>query len=155
MTLRTGRTLEGAVMRRYLLVLGAAGVLISGYIHYYLYLYGGYRGIMPESFAGLTISRAFLINAIAGLVIAEMLVIAFVWDRLAVPVAMLGVGFAVSTLAAYVLTRTTGLLGFSDGKAITEAVIAGTAEIVALASLAVYVLGALRSRRTSVVQASS
>jgi hypothetical protein len=42
MTLRTGRTLEGAVMRRYLLlVLGAAGVLISGYIHYYLYFYGG------------------------------------------------------------------------------------------------------------------
>ena len=37
-------------MRKQILVgIGAAGVLVSGYIHFYLYFEGGYRGIAPES----------------------------------------------------------------------------------------------------------
>ena len=33
------------------LVIGAAAVLVSGWVHFYLYFRGGYRGIAPESFA--------------------------------------------------------------------------------------------------------
>ena len=32
-----------------LLVIGALGVLVSGWVHFYLYFRGGYRGIAPES----------------------------------------------------------------------------------------------------------
>jgi hypothetical protein len=123
-------------MRKQILVgIGAAGVLVSGYIHFYLYFEGGYRGIAPESFAGLTISRAFAINAIAGLVLAELLVASLIWPRLRWPAVLGGLGFVASTLVAYALTRTSGLLGFHDDHTITEAVIAVTAEIVALGAL--------------------
>jgi hypothetical protein len=43
-------------------------------------------------------------------------------------------GFAASTLVAYALTRTCGLLGFQDDHTLTEAVIAVAAEVVALAA---------------------
>jgi hypothetical protein len=123
-------------MRRQILVgIGAAGVFVSGYIHFYLYFEGGYRGIAPESFAGLTISRAFAINAIAGLILAELLVASLIWPRLRWPAVLGGIAFAASTLVAYGLTRTSGLLGFHDDHTITEAVIAVIAEVVALLAL--------------------
>jgi hypothetical protein len=123
-------------MRRQILVgVGAAGVLVSGYIHFYLYFEGGYRGIAPESFAGLTISRAFAINAVAGLVLAELLVASLIWPRLRWPAVLGGLGFAAATLVAYTLTRTSGLLGFQDNHTLIEAVIAVAAEVVALAAL--------------------
>jgi hypothetical protein len=133
-------------MRRNLLLVGAAGVFVSGYIHYYLYFYGGYRGIMPDEVAGMTISRAFAINAIAGLLLAELLVAAYIWPRLAPLAAVLGAGFAASTLLAYLLTRTTGILGFSDDQTSTEAVIAVAAELVALGVLVTYLVGWVRDR---------
>ena len=46
--------------RPLLLLLGGASVLVSGYVHYYLYFKGGYRDIAPDSFAGL---RALLVPA--------------------------------------------------------------------------------------------
>ncbi len=123
-------------MRRQTAILvGAAGVLVSGYIHFYLYFEGGYRGIAPESFAGLTISRAFALNAVGGLVLAELLVASLSWSRLRGPAVLGGIGFAASTLLAYSLARTTGLLGFKDDKTINEALIAVAAEIVALVAL--------------------
>jgi hypothetical protein len=134
-------------MRKSILVgLGAAGVLVSGYIHFYLYFRGGYRGIAPESFAGLTISRAFALNAIAGLVLAELLVAALRWPRLVLPAALAGAGFAASTLVAYGLTRTTGFLGFKDDHTITEAVIAVAAEVVALVALSAVIVDEWRAR---------
>ena len=36
-----------------LLLVGAGAVLVSGYVHYYLYFKGGYRDIAPDSVAGL------------------------------------------------------------------------------------------------------
>jgi hypothetical protein len=119
-----------------LVLVGAAGILTSGYVHYYLYFEGGYRGIQPESVFGLTISRAFILNAIAAVVIAEGLVVSLLRPRLAVPAALAGVALAATSLVAYALTRTTGFLGFSDSQAATEAVIAVTAEIVAVVALA-------------------
>ena len=122
--------------RRPLLLLGGGvSVLVSGYVHYYLYFKGGYRNIAPDNFAGLTISRAFAINAVAGFVIAWALVVSVRFPKLAVPAALAGVGFAAATLGAYLLTRTVGLLGFEDNQLSAEAVVAFVAELVALGAL--------------------
>jgi hypothetical protein len=118
-----------------LLLVGAVAVLVSAYVHYYLYFKGGYRDIAPDSFAGLTISRAFAVNAIAGLVIAWALVVSLGVPKLAVPAALAGLGFAAATLGAYLLSRTVGLLGFEDNQLNWEGVVAFAAEVVALASL--------------------
>lgn len=130
--------------RPFLLLVGAVAVLVIGYAHYYLYFKGGYRGIAPESFAGLTISRAFAVNAVAGLIIAWALVVSLRVPRLATPAALAGVGFAVATLGAYVLTRTVGLLGFQDDQRVTEAVVAVVAELVALGTLGSWLASSLR-----------
>ena len=121
--------------RPLLLLVGALAVLVIAYVHYSLYFKSGYRGIAPERFAGLTISRAFAFNAVAGLLIAWALVVSLRAPRLATPAALAGVGFAVATLGAYVLTRTVGLLGFQDDQHVTEAIVAAVAELVALGTL--------------------
>ena len=133
-----------------LLLVGAVAVLVSGYVHYYLYFKGGYRHIAPESLAGLTVSRAFAINAIAGLVIAWALVVSLRVHKVAVPAALSGLGFAAATLAAYLLSRTVGLLGFEDNQLIWEAVVAFAAEVVALASLGSWLVMQWTRRRASV-----
>lgn len=117
--------------------MGATGILVSGYVHYYLYFEGGYRGIQPERVLGLTVSRAFILNAVAAVVIAEGLVVALRWRRLLVPAALAGIAFAGSSLAAYALTRTTGFLGFSDSAADMEAIVAVAAESAAIVTLVV------------------
>ena len=73
-----------------LVLVGAAAVLVSGWVHFYLYFRGGYRGIAPEAFAGLTISRSFVLNAVGVLLIAEALVLSLVYRRLLVPAALAG-----------------------------------------------------------------
>jgi hypothetical protein len=123
---------------------GAAGVLVSGYMHFYLYFWGGYRGISIDRVGGIDISRSFALNAIAGLLIAELLVLALRYDRLAKPAALLGVLFAVGAIIGYVLARTSGLLGFTESGWSTEAVISKAAEAVAIASLGWYLLASLR-----------
>lgn len=123
----------------------ALAVLVSGWVHFFLYFRGGYRGIAPEEVLGLTISRSFAINAIAAVVIAELLVLSLRWPRLALPGALATVGFAAATLVAYVLARTVGLLGFTDDQTSTEAVLAVVAEVVALGTG----LGLLWQQRSS------
>jgi hypothetical protein len=118
-----------------LLLLGGVSVLVSAYVHYYLYFEGGYRDIAPDSFAGLNISRSFAINAIAGFVIAWALVVSVRRPKLAVPAALAGTGFAAATLGAYLLSRTVGLLGFEDNQLNWEGVVAFIAEVIALASV--------------------
>ena len=133
--------------RPLLLLVGGVSVLVSAYVHYYLYFKGGYRNIAPDSFAGLTISRTFAINAVAGLLIAWALVVSLRFPKLAIPAALAGVGFAAATLAAYVLTRTVGLLGFEDNQLIGEAVVAFVAEVIALGALGSWLAGALTTAR--------
>lgn len=118
-----------------LLAVGAAGVLTSAFVHYYLYFEGGYRGIAPDEFLGLTISRSFALNAVAGLVLAEVLVLSIRFARWTLPAALAGIGFAGATIVAYVLSRTSGLLGFEDDQTSVEAVIALVAEVATLVSL--------------------
>ena len=117
------------------LLVGAAAVLVSGYVHYRLYFLGGYRGIAPEQFAGLTISRAFAVNAIAGFLLAWALVVSVRVPRVAGLAALAGALFAAGTLGAYVLSRTVGLLGFDEHTTTTEGAIAAVAEVVAIVAL--------------------
>jgi hypothetical protein len=138
---------------RALLLLGAGGVLVSGYLHYFLYFEGGYRGIAPDEALGLTISRAFAINAVAGFVIAWALVCSLRWERLTVPAAVAGVGFCAATLVAYALSRTVGLLGFEDDRTSTEAVIAVAAEVIGLVSLSWLLAACVRARRRTTLVA--
>jgi hypothetical protein len=131
--------------RSSLIVIGAASVLVSAYTHFYLYFWGGYRGISIDRVAGIDISRSFALNAIAGLVIAELLVVSLRWDRLAKPAALLGVLFAIGALGGYTLARTSGLLGFTESGWTTEAVIAMAAEVLAVLSLGAYLVLSLRA----------
>ena len=129
-------------------VVGAGAVLVSAYMHFYLYFWGGYRGISPERVAGLDISRSFALNAIVGLVIAELLVLSLRYDRLTLPAAALGVVFALGALGAYTLSRTSGLLGFTESGWSTEAVISKSAEVVAVLSLGTVLVRGLSARRS-------
>jgi hypothetical protein len=122
-------------------------VLVSGWVHFALYFRGDYRGIAPETFAGLTISRAFALNALAALVIAEALVLSLRFPRLLLAASLAGIAFATSTLVAYGLSRTTGLLGFEETATTTKAVIGALAEVVALLSLVPVAVAAARARR--------
>lgn len=131
------------------LLTAVVGVLVSGYVHYYLYFEGGYRDIHPETVLGLNISRSFILNAAAAVVIAEGLVVAARRPKWTLPAAAAAMGFAASALAAYTLTRTTGFLGFSDDQHVTAAVIAVTAEIIALAASTGVVVGCLRAGRAT------
>ena len=129
------------------LLVGAAAVLVSAYVHYRLYFLGGYRGIAPEQFAGLTISRAFAVNAIAGFLLAWALVVSVRVPRVAGLAALAGALFAAGTLGAYVLSRTVGLLGFDEHTTTTEGAIAAVAEVVAIVALGGWLLPVqLRSR---------
>jgi hypothetical protein len=132
-----------------LVLTAAASLLVSGWVHFYLYFRGGYRGIAPESLAGITISRAFALNAIAAVIIAEALVLALIWQRLLLPAALAGIGFSIATLLAYSLSRTTGLLGFSETTTTTEAVIGIIAEGTATLTLATRVARLARNRHTA------
>jgi hypothetical protein len=129
-------------------VVGAGAVLVSAYMHFYLYFWGGYRGISPERVAGLDISRSFALNAIVGLVIAELLVLSLRYHRLTLPAAALGVVFALGALGAYTLSRTSGLLGFTESGWSTEAVISKSAEVVAVLSLGAVLVRGFSARRS-------
>jgi fucose 4-O-acetylase-like acetyltransferase len=135
--------------RRVMLVVGAAGVLVSSYIHYYLYFHGGYRGISVDRVLGLDVSRSFALQAISGFLIAWVLVLSLRWTRWSTPAALVGALFAASSLVAYGLTRTSGLLGFTDDQTSIEAVIAVAAEIIAVGSLVAYLVTGLQARRSA------
>jgi len=135
--------------QRELVLVGAAGVLVSAYMHFYLYFWGGYRGISIDRIAGIDISRSFALNAIAGLVIAELLVLSLRFDGLVLPAAALGTVFALGALGAYLLARTSGLLGFTETGWSLEAVVSKLAEVVAVVALGTVIALAARERAAS------
>jgi hypothetical protein len=141
--------------RNLLVTVGAAAVLVSGWVHFRLYFRGGYRGIAPASIAGLTISRSFALQAIAAVVIAELLVVSLLLVRLQLPAAVAGVLFASGSLAAYVLSRTTGLLGFVEHSTTDDAVVALTAETVALVALVPVAVAAFRQLRQAAADSAA
>jgi UDP-N-acetylmuramyl pentapeptide phosphotransferase/UDP-N-acetylglucosamine-1-phosphate transferase len=83
-------------------VVGALLVIWSAYIHFDLWQSEGYRHIP-------TIGPLFIFQAIAALVIGVAVVaIRRVW------VAVLGAGFAISTMVGFLLSVEVGLFGFQD-----------------------------------------
>jgi hypothetical protein len=128
-------------------VVGATALLVSGWVHFYLYFRGGYRGIAIDSVLGLNISRSFALNAIAAVVIAEAVILGLRYRALLLPAAAAGAAFAVATLVAYFLSRTRGLLGFKETATTTEAVIGMVAEAVIVLTLVPVAVTELRVRR--------
>ena len=152
------RDLTGPRVPRSTLILtlvAAAGAVTSAYIHFYLYFEGGYRGIAPETVLGLTISRSFILTAIAGVLIGELLVASILWPRLAVPAGLVGVAFGVGSFVAYILARTAGLLGFTETTTSAEAVIALAAEAILVVTATALLARTLRTSRPAPAGATS
>jgi len=81
--------------------LTAAGVLVSAWVHLKLW---------NEGFRDLhLVGPAFLVNAVAGLVIGVLLLAWWKW-----PPPLLAIGFGLSTLGAFVISATVGLAGVHE-----------------------------------------
>lgn len=100
-------------------VLAAAAVLVSAAVHLYLWL----DFARDDDFLG----PAFMLNAIAGAVIAVLLLVWRHW----VP-AFLALGFGASTLLAFVLATTVGLFGVTANWTGWAVWVAAAAEVVAI-----------------------
>jgi len=100
-------------------LLAAAGALVSAAVHLRLW-FDGFRGEH-------VIGPAFMLNAVAGVVIAILLV---AWRRHWLPL-FLALGFGASTLGAFIIASTVGLFGAHErwvgfyvfAAAISEAVV--------------------------------
>jgi hypothetical protein len=128
-------------------VLLLAGLLVaaSGGIHLRLYR-EEYREISVDRVLGLDISRAFALNAVAGLLIGVALVAAAVGLLRPTLPAVAGVVFAGGAIVAYALTRTVGLLGFEESRWITEAYWAEAVQVGAVVLLAGFLATEGRAR---------
>ena len=83
-------------------VLGGALLLWSAYIHFHLWHDEGYHAIG-------TIGPLFLLQSIAGVVLGlGVIAVRRVWA------AVLGLGFALATIAGFLVTVEHGLFGFKD-----------------------------------------
>jgi hypothetical protein len=104
--------------------LTALGVLVSAVVHFWLW-YDGFRDI---EFIG----PSFMLNAVAGLVIA---IAVMTWHHWLPLLAAVGFGFA--TLVAFIISATVGLFGFNEVFVGTWQLIAAASEIVAIVAGAV------------------
>ena len=123
------------------LVLLAAGLLVaaSGGIHLRLYR-EGYREISVDRVLGIDISRAFALNAVAGLLIGIALVAAALGLIRGTIPAVAGLVFSGGAIVAYTLSRTVGLLGFEESRWITEAYWAEAVQVAAVLLLGWYLV---------------
>src|SRR3954468_9742015 len=101
--------------------LAAAGVLVSGAVHFKMYFDWAHENNK--------VGPAFLLNAGAGLVIAVLLIS---WRHWIPP--LLAVGFGLSTLAAFVTAATVGLFGVSEAWTGWTVWTAAISELVAIAA---------------------
>src|SRR3954447_11460762 len=102
-------------------VLAAARVLVSGMVHFKLYFDWAHENDK--------VGPAFLLNAVAGLVIAVLLLS---WRHWIPP--FLAVGFGLATLAAFVTAATVGLFGVSEAWTGWAVWTAAVAELLAVAA---------------------
>jgi hypothetical protein len=108
------------------LVVGGLLLLWSSYIHFHLWQKLGYRHIP-------TIGWLFLLQSIAGLLLGVLvIVVRRVWA------AVLGLGFALSTMAGLLISVEHGLFGFKDS---LSAPFAHQALAVEIASIVAFVIG--------------
>jgi hypothetical protein len=106
-------------------VAGGALLVWSGYIHFHLWKGGDYRDIP-------TIGPLFLLQSVVGLVLGlTVAAVHRVWA------AILGVGFAASTMAGFFISVEHGLFGFKDSSSAPFAHLALIIEIAAVVVLLV------------------
>jgi len=101
-------------------ILAAIAVLVSAAVHLRLWL-DGFRSIHM-------VGPAFMLNAVAGVVIAVLLV---VWRRHWLP-PLLALGFGVATLGAFVTSATVGLYGVHETWSGFYVLAAAVSEVVAI-----------------------
>lgn len=101
----------------------AAAVLVSAAVHLILWF---------DGFRDVSVGPAFMLNAVAGLVIAVLLPTWRHW----VPV-FLALGFGIATLGAFVISATVGLLGIHEQWTGGYVWTAAIAEVVAILAGAV------------------
>ena len=118
-------------MQRIARVAAATFVLAGGYIHFDLWR-DGYRAIEY-------IGPLFVANAVVSALLCVALLL-----RAGIRVALAGVAFSAGSLVALVLSRTTGLFGFTERGWTDMAVQATTAEIGAIVAIALVMVA--RSR---------
>ena len=82
-------------------IVAAVAVLVSAAVHLRLW-FDGFRDLHM-------VGPAFMLNAVAGLVIAVLLVVWRHWIPL-----LLAVGFGVATLGAFIVSATVGLYGVHE-----------------------------------------
>ena len=109
-------------------IVTAAAVLLSGAVHLWLWWVDGFRDIS-------WIGPLFLVNAVAGLVIA---VAVLAWPHW-LP-ALVAAGFGASTLGAFLLSTTVGLFGIQEVFWGGPQVLAMVAELVAIVGGVILVL---------------
>lgn len=107
-------------MTRVMRIVAAVAVLVSAAVHLKLWL-DGYRDIK-------VIGPSFMLNAVAGLVIAVLTVTWRHWLPL-----LATVGFGAATLGAFVISATVGLFGVHERWTGGAVLTAATAEVVAIA----------------------
>jgi hypothetical protein len=122
------------------LALGGLLLVWSGYIHFHLWDSEGYRHVA-------TIGPLFLLQSIAGLILgALILAIRRVWA------ALLGLGFALSTVAGFLISVECGLFGFMDS---WQAPFASQAFAIELTAAAILAVGAVMCAAGSTSLSSS
>jgi hypothetical protein len=110
-------------------MLGAVALIVSAAVHGYLW----FDGVRNQS-----VGPMFLVNVVAGVVIAIMLVR---WEHW-IP-AFLTLGFGAATLGAFIISSTVGLLGIHTQWAGFAVFAAAAAEIVCIVVGATLLLRAL------------
>lgn len=120
-------------------------VAISGGVHLRLYL-DGYRDIHVESVLGIDLSRSFLLSVLAALVVAELLAVSALRARWATPAYLAAVLYAAGSVAAFALSRTTGLLGFEEHRWDWQSVVAVGSELSTLAIAGIALVARLTNR---------
>jgi len=108
-------------------LIAAAGVLVSAGVHLYLWV----DGVRDQHVVG----PAFMVNAVAGLVIATLLMTWRHWVPL-----FLAAGFGLATLGAFLISVTVGLFGVHEhwiGVWVWTALVAEVVAVVAAATAGV------------------
>lgn len=83
-------------------LVAAAAVVVSAGIHFWLWFDEGYRELE-------VVGPAFMVNAVAGVVIAVLLLTWRHWAPL-----LLTAGFGAATLGAFIVSTTVGLFGVNE-----------------------------------------
>src|SRR3954454_10960929 len=120
-------------------LLTALAVLVSAYVHLKLW-FDGFRDLDK-------IGPAFMTNAIAGVVIAVMLVL---WRHWLPPLFAIGFGF--STLGAFIISATWGLFGLHEQWVGWEVWTAAAVEVVAIIAGSVVLMHEWRARSAAAAE---